>query len=108
MCCASSGATSGGTTTSSFRLRTGSDRAIVTAVAGTTRDLLRETIEIGKLPVTIIDTVTRKVTHTFNLKLTDANRDKMVDVLKRYFTTVMRWKPTVPPFDDPKIREAVR
>ncbi len=34
----------------------GSERAIVTSVAGTTRDLLRETIEIGKLPVTIIDT----------------------------------------------------
>jgi tRNA modification GTPase len=34
----------------------GSDRAIVTAVAGTTRDLLRETVEIGGLPVTVTDT----------------------------------------------------
>lgn len=34
----------------------GSDRAIVTAVPGTTRDLLRETIELGGLPVTMVDT----------------------------------------------------
>ncbi|MGH9456585.1 MAG: tRNA uridine-5-carboxymethylaminomethyl(34) synthesis GTPase MnmE [Thermoanaerobaculia bacterium] len=34
----------------------GSERAIVTPVAGTTRDLLRETVEIGGLPVTVVDT----------------------------------------------------
>lgn len=34
----------------------GSDRAIVTEIPGTTRDLLRETVEIGGLPVTLIDT----------------------------------------------------
>jgi tRNA modification GTPase len=34
----------------------GSDRAIVTAVPGTTRDIVRETIEIGGLPVTFADT----------------------------------------------------
>jgi tRNA modification GTPase len=34
----------------------GSDRAIVTPFPGTTRDIVRETIEIGGLPVTIADT----------------------------------------------------
>ena len=34
----------------------GSDRAIVTPVPGTTRDIVRETIQIGGLPVTIADT----------------------------------------------------
>jgi tRNA modification GTPase len=34
----------------------GSDRAIVTAIPGTTRDIVRETVEIGGLPVTIADT----------------------------------------------------
>ena len=34
----------------------GSDRAIVTPIPGTTRDIVRETIEIGGLPITIADT----------------------------------------------------
>jgi tRNA modification GTPase len=34
----------------------GEDRAIVTAIPGTTRDLVRETIELGGLPVTVVDT----------------------------------------------------
>jgi tRNA modification GTPase len=34
----------------------GTDRAIVTPLAGTTRDILRETIEIGGLPVVLMDT----------------------------------------------------
>ncbi|MHB0968236.1 MAG: tRNA uridine-5-carboxymethylaminomethyl(34) synthesis GTPase MnmE [Thermoanaerobaculia bacterium] len=34
----------------------GSDRAIVTPEPGTTRDLIRETVEIGGLPVTLVDT----------------------------------------------------
>lgn len=34
----------------------GSDRAIVTPMPGTTRDIVRETIEIGGLPVTFSDT----------------------------------------------------
>jgi tRNA modification GTPase len=34
----------------------GADRAIVTPIPGTTRDIVRETIEIGGLPVTVADT----------------------------------------------------
>lgn len=34
----------------------GTERAIVTPVAGTTRDLLRETVDLGGVPVTFVDT----------------------------------------------------
>ena len=40
----------------------GSDRAIVTPVPGTTRDIVRETIDIGGLPVTIADTAGLRAT----------------------------------------------
>ncbi|MEO8033850.1 MAG: GTPase, partial [Acidobacteriota bacterium] len=39
----------------------GSDRAIVTEFAGTTRDIVRETVEIGGLPVTFADTAGLRV-----------------------------------------------
>jgi tRNA modification GTPase len=34
----------------------GTERAIVTAIPGTTRDLLRETVDLGGIPVTFVDT----------------------------------------------------
>ena len=39
-----------------FNALAGSDRAIVTAVAGTTRDLVTEVVDIGGLAVTLVDT----------------------------------------------------
>jgi tRNA modification GTPase len=41
----------------------GSERAIVTEIPGTTRDLLREQLEIGGLPVTLTDTAGLRESH---------------------------------------------
>jgi tRNA modification GTPase len=39
-----------------FNLLAGADRAIVTEVPGTTRDLITETIEVAGIPITLVDT----------------------------------------------------
>jgi tRNA modification GTPase len=39
-----------------FNMLAGGDRAIVTEIPGTTRDLISETIDIGGLPLTMVDT----------------------------------------------------
>ena len=45
-----------------LNLLVGSDRAIVTPVPGTTRDLLRETVVLAGLPVTVVDTAGLRTT----------------------------------------------
>lgn len=45
-----------------LNLLVGTDRAIVTPIAGTTRDVLRETIEIGGLPIHVSDTAGLRLT----------------------------------------------
>jgi tRNA modification GTPase len=46
-----------------FNLLAGVDRAIVTPVAGTTRDLVSERVDIGGLAVTLVDTAGWRETH---------------------------------------------
>ena len=46
-----------------FNLLAGADRAIVTPVAGTTRDLVSERVDIGGLAVTLVDTAGWRETH---------------------------------------------
>ena len=47
----------------------GSERAIVTSTPGTTRDILRETVEIGGLPVMRDDEVVGMITETDLFKI---------------------------------------
>jgi len=51
-----------------FNILAGSNRAIVTPVAGTTRDLITEVVDIGGVPVTVVDTAGVRVEPTDSIE----------------------------------------